>query len=241
MKTKIIQNIKSIILALILVIGVGYVSAQSWTPPTASPPGNNTDTPLNVGNSGQTKSGGLTFNTGGAVNGLIVATGNVGIGTVSPQAKLAVQDGSVLFDGTIGATPVSGGGTRFMWIPAKAALRAGSAGSSEFDDVNIGMNSLVIGRNSVANNDGSIALGDTITASGSHAVALGVNNRAVGEESVALGSVAQATNTYAVAIGNFSDASGFGAVAIGKQVTASGSNAVALGGQATAAGVSSTA
>lgn len=50
MKTKITQNIKSIILALVLVAGVGYVSAQSvWTNPGCGPTGCNTPTPINVG------------------------------------------------------------------------------------------------------------------------------------------------------------------------------------------------
>lgn len=62
MKTKITQNIKSIILALILVAGIGVVSAYStWTPPTATPPGNNVDRPLNVGTTAQAKNGSLTI------------------------------------------------------------------------------------------------------------------------------------------------------------------------------------
>ena len=97
MKTKIIQNIKSIILALILVAGVSFVSAYSqYVGPTAPPPGNNTDTPLNVTFSGQSKAGGLVLNTGDAThlpapNGLIVKNGNVGIGTTDPASKLSVM------------------------------------------------------------------------------------------------------------------------------------------------------
>jgi len=48
MKTKIIQNIKSIILALVLVVGVSYVSA-AWTNPPANPTNGNVDAPINVG------------------------------------------------------------------------------------------------------------------------------------------------------------------------------------------------
>lgn len=109
MKTKIIQNIKSIILALILVLGVSYVSAFStWVAPTATAPGNNADTPLNVSGTGQIKIGGLTLNCGtnagcvfnstSASYGLIVPNGYVGIGTTSPSAKLQVADGTVLFN-----------------------------------------------------------------------------------------------------------------------------------------------
>ena len=62
MKTKIIQNIKSIILALILIAGVGVVSATStWNNPTATPPGNNVDTPINAGTTAQAKNGSLTL------------------------------------------------------------------------------------------------------------------------------------------------------------------------------------
>ena len=82
-------------------LGVGYVSAAStWVGPTATPPGNNTDSPLNAGYDGQIKQGnlwikGLTSN-GVAELGLIVENGNVGIGTGIPEAVLDVS-GSVNF------------------------------------------------------------------------------------------------------------------------------------------------
>lgn len=127
MKTKIIQNIKSVILTLVLVLGVSYVSASStWVAPTASAPGNNTDVPLNVGSVGQIKIGGLTLNTGGAANGLIVDKGNVGIGVTTPTQKLDVSgqihaSGDICTDAgggkclsTVGGT-TSGGG----WIPSE--------------------------------------------------------------------------------------------------------------------------
>ncbi|NQW30874.1 MAG: hypothetical protein HQ472_10225 [Ignavibacteria bacterium] len=51
--------------------------------------------------------------------------GNVGINTTTPVSKLHLLDGAVLFNGDVGATPISGAGTRFMWIPDRAAFRAG--------------------------------------------------------------------------------------------------------------------
>jgi hypothetical protein len=59
MKTKITQNIKAIILGLIIAVGAGYVSA--WTAPTQSPTGGNVAAPINVGLNSQIKSGILTL------------------------------------------------------------------------------------------------------------------------------------------------------------------------------------
>ncbi|TSD03604.1 MAG: Uncharacterized protein Athens071426_148, partial [Parcubacteria group bacterium Athens0714_26] len=65
---------------------------------------NNTSAPLNVSGVAQSKSGGLLLNTGGAVNALIIPSGNVGIGAVAPGAKLDIA-------GTIGtALKISDGG-----------------------------------------------------------------------------------------------------------------------------------
>ncbi len=60
MKTKITQNIKAIILGLVIAVGAGYVSA--WTAPTLPPTGGNVAAPINVGGGvgsiyTQTKSG----------------------------------------------------------------------------------------------------------------------------------------------------------------------------------------
>ena len=55
---------------------------------------------------------------------------NVGIGTLSPVARLHVADSSVVFTAigdipaTPGNVPVSGAGRRMMWYPDKAAFRA---------------------------------------------------------------------------------------------------------------------
>lgn len=69
----------------------------------------------------------------------ITPAGDIGINTTSPLAKLNVKNGSILFDGTNGNTPVNGSGTRMMWISAKAAFRAGAVSSTEWDNTNIGL------------------------------------------------------------------------------------------------------
>jgi len=80
-----------VLLAIFLVNGLIF----AWTEPSQTPPGGNVNAPLNVGNTGQSKSGGLIINTGGAATGLVVDKGNVGIGTASPSQKLEVN-GSIL-------------------------------------------------------------------------------------------------------------------------------------------------
>ncbi|HLP44274.1 MAG TPA: tail fiber domain-containing protein [Candidatus Nanoarchaeia archaeon] len=83
-KQNISNSLKVITLALALSFGIQFAAAQSWTPPTSAPPGNNTYAPINVGASGQVKDGGLTLGLG--LSGtpsqfsLLAPYGKVGIG-----------------------------------------------------------------------------------------------------------------------------------------------------------------
>lgn len=80
----------SIILTLGLSISLGSLLA-AWTSPTSTPPDSNIATPINTSSTGQAKQSGLILNTGGVTaNGLIIQSGNVGVGTTSPEAKLDV-------------------------------------------------------------------------------------------------------------------------------------------------------
>lgn len=108
----------------------------------------------------------------------VSATGNTGIGSSVPLAKLQVKDGSVLFNGTTGGTPISGSGTRFMWIPAKDAIRAGEVQNTEWDDALIGDYSVGMGRNTTASGRASVALGENTTVGGWNAVALNYETQA---------------------------------------------------------------
>lgn len=98
-------------------------------------------------------------------------TGQTG-GSALPGLKIT-GDGGVLFEGTFGtgAIPATGTGTRFMWYPKKAALRAGSASGTTWDDVNIGQYSAVLG-SGVASGNYSIVLGSA-TALGHGSTAMG--------------------------------------------------------------------
>jgi hypothetical protein len=97
---KIIDTIKTIVLALMLAFGLQYVAAASvWNAPPANPPTGNTDTPLNTGDSPQIKSGTLQLNTSAtpAGTGLLVFgntqinSGKLGIGTANPTAPVTIN------------------------------------------------------------------------------------------------------------------------------------------------------
>ncbi len=117
------MNLHRILSQIALVTGTLLFSlglqtyAQTWTPPTSSPPASNAYAPLTTGPSVDIKRGGLLINTGNATNGLIIQNGNVGIGTVSPSQKLSVNgiiqsmSGGIKFpDGTVQTTAAAGAG-----------------------------------------------------------------------------------------------------------------------------------
>lgn len=113
---------QSITVALLGSVLVG-VQLFAFTEPSVAPPGGNVPGPVTTGSVVQTKSGNLTIsnpgitallttdklvtiggailNSGGAVNGLLVDKGNVGIGVSIPVAKLDVE-GKVRIAGGVG-------------------------------------------------------------------------------------------------------------------------------------------
>ena len=136
----------------------------------------------------------------------------VGIGTVTPEFKLSLGntgDGGIVAIGTFGSgatLPSLGAGSRFIWYPRKASLRAGYVDGTQWDDSNIGNYSVAFGKNTIANGTFStVGGGDSNTASGSHSVIGG------GQGNLASGNVS--------AIGG------------GKDNTASGQYSVIWGGE----------
>ena len=88
----ILEYTRMLLIALSFSLGLGVSFA--WTDPTSLPPpvGGNVPAPINASTMGQAKQGNLLIkNSAGLANGLIVANGNVGFGTVSPAAKLDVS------------------------------------------------------------------------------------------------------------------------------------------------------
>ncbi|MEP7170775.1 MAG: hypothetical protein ABI855_15510, partial [Bacteroidota bacterium] len=194
-----------------------------------------------------------SYNTG-SVRMVVQSSGKVGIGTVTPAAKFQVTDGSVLFDGTTGTTPVNGSGTRMMWVPAKGAFRAGTVDGTKWDDAFIGQNSFAGGNGNAATASYSTAFGENNWATGEGSIAAGINSSAQGFASMALGyysftgprSAAFGDRTTASGEGSFASgcytyARGFHSTAMGDSTRASGVYSFASGGHTVASGNTSTA
>jgi hypothetical protein len=93
------------------------------------------------------------------------------------------------YDGDISGegAPAEGAGTRMMWYPRRAALRAGQINGTQWDAANIGEWSVAMGQNARASGSNSIAFGWNATAAGSSTFAAGEDVTASGAASVALG------------------------------------------------------
>ena len=153
------KNFTSSIIVILLAAFVVGGAVFAFTAPSAIPPGDNVDAPLNVGLNAQTKIGDLTisngtavltadildvsgtgtFNSGGAPNGLIIEQGNVGIGTLSPGESLEVvgiisstgiPGGFKFPDGTIQTTSSVGGGGGARNITASCTRLYGTSSCS---------------------------------------------------------------------------------------------------------------
>ncbi len=160
----------------------------------------------------------------------------IGINNSSPAAMFHMSNGSALWDGTLGFTPVSGAGTRMMWIPAKFAFRAGQVNSNQWDNDSIGSYSAALGANNKAVGAYSFATGLGCTARGNGAsIAMGWNNQSTGGSgSFASGTDCVASGLYSFATGHGSVASSSGGFAGGAYTLASGDYAFAHGNSTTA-------
>ncbi|MGZ9097013.1 MAG: tail fiber domain-containing protein [Micavibrio sp.] len=104
----------------------------------------------------------------------------VGVGTADPLADFHTG-GNLLVTGTFGAgdtTPVSGAGTRMMFVPNKGAFRAGTVSGTQWNHANIGDYSLASGYDVLASGAGAVSLGNEATASGANSFAFGLGNPA---------------------------------------------------------------
>ena len=137
-------------------------------------------------------------------------------------SRFTINNGAVLFSGTTGATPASGAGVRFMWIPEYAAFRAGEVSGVLWDEAYIGRRSFAAGYNTLADGDSSFAVGDITDAEGDFSAAFGYNTYTSGNYSVGFGKQGTASGGGSTVFGFNCDATNFYALAGGSGSEASG-------------------
>lgn len=144
--------------------------------------------------------------------------------------------------------PISGAGTRLMWIPSRSAFRVGtvtnvrSAGSAKsWDADSIGLFSFAAGLNAKSTGSYSVSMGHDVTASDYWSVSLGSFNISSGFSSVTIGQSCNATNTNSIAFGVDNNATGVKSVAIGSNTDSEGQYSLSIGSSNKALGDQSTA
>ncbi len=128
--------------------------------------------------------------------------------------------------------PVSGAGTRMMWIPSRSAFRVGTIFDNQpdfWDASKIGLYSSAMGVNTKASGQASTALGFSTIASEFGSLALGYYTIASGEVSTAMGSSTVATGANSTTMGFNTAASGINSTALGSSTLATGNNSAAMG------------
>jgi len=114
--------------------------------------------------------------------------------TTSTVPSLSVLNGNVVFSGTgTTAVPITGYGSRMMWVPAKRAFRAGYAAGTEWDYTKIGYYSMALGYNVKASGSQSIAIGSALNSTGANSYTFGHNISATNTGTISLG-----VNNYVV-------------------------------------------
>lgn len=183
---------------------------------------------------GSTDSTDLIFKTNNTERMRILANGQIGIGTATPEADFHLSDNDgIVFTGTFGqgSIPVQGAGSRMMWYPGKAAFRAGTVSGNIWDDSNIGDYSFASGYNTRASGDYSAAFGYQASATGKYSFSVGDRSECSGDYSFSSGELSKARADYSVALGRRAETgvNDTSAIAIGYHPFANAKYSMAFG------------
>jgi hypothetical protein len=178
--------------------------------------------------------------------------------------SIHANDGALLIEGEDGLAVTgtfgqgdtitqSGSGARLLFNPRKAAFRVGDAGTTSWNNANIGDYSIGMGNNAEAPATGALAIGENANASALHSIALGNgaaasanfataigrNTQAKGQSSFASGFATIANGAYSMSHGVGTNAYGNASIALGNLSIVRGTNALASGESLIANGFSS--
>ncbi len=148
-------------------------------------------------------------------------------------------DGGLLAPGIVDPSapndsiPAEGAGTRLMWYPAKAAIRAGRVGffkdGTQWNAEKVGSYSVAFGVDTKANGFIATAMGERTTASGANATAMGDGTIASGGAATAMGAATTASAGQSTAMGRSTTASSNNTTAMGLGTEAATFRSLSLG------------
>ena len=195
----------------VLIADSTQTNGLKWGAAATTPPGGD-NTQVQYNNSGAfAGDSGFTWTTG--TNALLSATSHLVVGGTY----------------NAGYTIPNATGERMFFNPRKAAFRAGSTSSTQWNDVNVGAYSFAAGRGTTASASYSTAFGFSTNASGYLSTAFGYSTTASGDYSTAFGRNTTASSYYSTAFGYSTTASGYYFTAFGGYTTASSYYSTAFG------------
>ncbi len=171
--------------------------------------------------------------------GVYTANNYIGINEIVPSALFHLSSGNVMFEGdgsSPASVPVTGAGTRMMWLPEKSSLRAGGVSGDEWDYGNIAPYSIAMGFDNKASGKYSTVFGNSNTVTEVAGVALGEFNVSSNYAATAIGYSNVASGSFSFASGINSIASGTASVAMGANNTVTAGASFALGSSNTISG-----
>ena len=175
----------------------------------------------------------------------VLKSGDTMTGNLFISASTLTVNGPILSTGSTGGISLSGGGTRFMWIPSSAAFRGGNVTGAQWDPANVGAHSAAFGEDNMASAGWSVISGgvaNSISAAGAYGtVSGGAGNSVSANYATVAGGNGNSNSGFASSIGG-----GFSNSAVGVYSTVPGGTsnqansnytfAAGRGGQANAAG-----
>jgi len=149
---------------------------------------------------------------------------------------------------------------RFWFDKSKSSFRAGQVTGTQWDDSNVGDNSIAFGYNCISSGSKAFAVGASCTAAENSSVAMGANNSiantASGSSATAIGLNNTITNTDfapvaigngnavqydSVALGSYNTCTAYGGKALGNTTTISGNQSTTIGNRLSVSSVYSVA
>ena len=125
--------------------------------------------------------------------------------------------------------PISGEGTRLMWLPSRSAFRVGSVENDSWNSNNIGLFSFATGVNTLASGRSSTSFGSSTKATGIYSTSMGFYTEATGDYSTSMGRGSTASGRYSTSMGYETEAIGDYSTSIGSSTIASGLISTSMG------------